>query len=91
MRVRVTCSMLPSKYAAKFGLEPRLPGFRVHRTLFHIDQPLKGKSPMLSIFKAKREELGDIEKEAKSSLCWAPDMQAPCIRSCAKLRRTAFQ
>lgn len=72
MRVRVTCSMLPSKYAAKFGLEPRLPGFRVHRTLFHIDQPLKGKSPMLSIFKAKREELGDIEKEAKSLLCWAP-------------------
>lgn len=68
----MTQSLTPSKYAAKFGLEPRLHGFQGHRTLFHTAQPRKGKSPILSSFKAKREELGVMEKEAKSSLCWAP-------------------
>lgn len=36
----MTCPMPPNKYVAKFGLEPRLPGFRVHTTHFHITQPL---------------------------------------------------
>lgn len=83
----VPCPRPPRKYMVKFGLESSLPGCRVHSSHSDITRPLRDKAQMLAYFKSKanREELGEMEEEANSSLCWTPSNKSSLHQELAKL------